>query len=88
MLHTWWALAVANLIEPRVGGRWAMGGLDDNPDPATITAFEPGRAVTIDMGGMVAAWTLTGSAGRTRLTLVQSVGETVPTGPGPATMIE
>lgn len=59
-------------IEPRVGGRWAMGGLDTNPNPGTITEFEPGRALGIDLGGMVVRWELKGSAGRTRLTLVQS----------------
>ncbi|ODU01499.1 MAG: hypothetical protein ABS81_20535 [Pseudonocardia sp. SCN 72-86] len=59
-------------IEPRVGGRWAMGGLDTNPNPGTITEFEPGRALGIDLGGMVVRWELAGSAGHTRLTLVQS----------------
>ncbi|MCW2885576.1 MAG: hypothetical protein QOE54_3973 [Streptosporangiaceae bacterium] len=60
-------------IEPHVGGRFAMGGLDANPDPAKILDLEPGRSLSIDWGGPgVTTWELEGSGGKTRLTLVQS----------------
>lgn len=59
-------------IEPRVGGRWSMGGFEVDPQGAEITEFEPGRRMTIDFGGMVSGFELEGSAGRTRLTIVQS----------------
>lgn len=60
-------------IEPYVGGRFAMGGLDDNPDPAKILDLEPGRRLSVDWGNPgVSTWELEGSGGRTRLTLVQS----------------
>jgi uncharacterized protein YndB with AHSA1/START domain len=59
-------------IEPRVGGRWSMGGFEINPQGAEITEFAPGRSMAIDFGGMVSRFELEGSAGRTRLTLVQS----------------
>ncbi|NUW45168.1 SRPBCC family protein [Nonomuraea rhodomycinica] len=59
-------------IEPRVGGRFAMGGLD-NPNPAVIVDLEPGRRLSVDWGPVgVGTWELDGSGGRTRLTLVQS----------------
>jgi uncharacterized protein YndB with AHSA1/START domain len=60
-------------IEPRVGGRWAMGGFDHNPDPAKLIELEPGKKITMQWpGGLISAWELEGSAGGTRLTLVQS----------------
>ncbi|PPK70883.1 SRPBCC family protein [Actinokineospora auranticolor] len=61
-------------IEPRVGGKWAMGGLENNPHPATITRLEPGRGMTIDFGtGFgVTSWELEESGGRTRLSFSQS----------------
>jgi uncharacterized protein YndB with AHSA1/START domain len=59
-------------IEPRVGGRFAMGGFEVDPNPAKIVEFEAGRKMSIDFGGMVSTWELEGSAGRTRLTFVQS----------------
>lgn len=60
-------------IEPKVGGRFAMGGFDLDPDPAAkITRFEPGRAMTITWPGMVSSWELEDSDGKTRLTTVQS----------------
>ena len=60
-------------IEPFVGGRFAMGGLDNNPEPAKILDLEPGRRLSVDWGGTgVGTWELEGSAGRTRITLVQS----------------
>jgi uncharacterized protein YndB with AHSA1/START domain len=59
-------------IEPELGGRFAMGGFELNPEPARIVEFEAGRKMSIDFGGMVSTWELEGSAGRTRLTFVQS----------------
>ncbi|MEV0729952.1 SRPBCC family protein [Polymorphospora sp. NPDC050346] len=60
-------------IEPHVGGRYAMGGFDNNPNPAKIVDLTPGRRLTVDWGPAgVNTWELEGSAGRTRLTLVQS----------------
>ncbi|MEV1241491.1 SRPBCC family protein [Nonomuraea sp. NPDC050022] len=60
-------------IEPHVGGRFAMGGLADNPDPAKIVELEPGRRLSIDWGGVgVSTWELAESGGKTRLTMVQS----------------
>lgn len=59
-------------IEPRVGGRWAMGGFEVNDEPAKILELEPGRRVTIDWGSMVSTWDLEGSGGKTRLTFVHS----------------
>jgi uncharacterized protein YndB with AHSA1/START domain len=60
-------------IEPVVGGRFAMGGLEHDPNPAKVVDVEPGRRMSIDWGpGGVATWELDGSAGKTRLTFVQS----------------
>jgi uncharacterized protein YndB with AHSA1/START domain len=60
-------------IEPHVGGRWAMGGFDLDPSPAKILELEPGRKMTMGWPhGMVAGWELADSAGKTRLTFVQS----------------
>ncbi|MEU4229708.1 SRPBCC family protein [Nonomuraea sp. NPDC026600] len=60
-------------IEPRVGGRYAMGGLANNPDPAKIVELEPGRRLSVDWGGVgIGTWELAESGGKTRLTLVQS----------------
>jgi uncharacterized protein YndB with AHSA1/START domain len=60
-------------IEPRVGGRWAMGGFEHDPDPAKLIELEPGKKVTMQWPtGWIAAWELEGSAGGTRLTFVQS----------------
>lgn len=60
-------------VEPRVGGRWAMGGFEHDPDPAKLVELEPGKKVTMQWSrGLVATWELEGSAGGTRLTLVQS----------------
>ncbi|NUW35035.1 SRPBCC domain-containing protein [Nonomuraea sp. SMC257] len=66
----WFGYPIA--IEPRVGGRFAMGGFD-NPNPAVIVDLEPGRRLSVDWGPVgVGTWKLEGSGGRTRLTLVQS----------------
>ena len=60
-------------IEPRVGGRFAMGGFDNDPDPAKILELEPARKLSIDWGeNGVGTWELEGSGGKTRLTLMQS----------------
>lgn len=60
-------------VEPHVGGRWAMGDDFDREDSvARIVELEPGRRVRLDWGDMVSTWELAGSAGRTRLTFVNS----------------
>ncbi|WP_049566051.1 SRPBCC family protein [Nonomuraea sp. SBT364] len=60
-------------IEPHVGGRYAMGGLDNDPHPAKVLELEPERRLTIDWGPVgIGSWELEGSEGRTRLTMVQS----------------
>lgn len=60
-------------IEPWVGGRFAMGGLDNNPSPAKILDLQPNARLSVDWGpGGVGTWELEGSGGKTRLTLVQS----------------
>ncbi|GHH51741.1 SRPBCC family protein [Lentzea cavernae] len=59
-------------IEPHVGGRWAMGGFEDEPNPAKIIALDEERFAIEFPDGMVSSWELKGSEGRTRLTFVQS----------------
>jgi uncharacterized protein YndB with AHSA1/START domain len=60
-------------IEPRVGGRFAMGGLDNDPHPALVVDLDPGRAMSVNWGpGGVVSWELASSGGKTRLTFVQS----------------
>jgi uncharacterized protein YndB with AHSA1/START domain len=60
-------------IEPYVGGRFAMGGFDMDPDPAKIVELEPGRKMAMRWtNGLISGWELEGSGGKTRLTLVQS----------------
>jgi uncharacterized protein YndB with AHSA1/START domain len=60
-------------IEPYVGGRFAMGGLANNPDPAKILDLQPNQRLSVDWGGAgVGTWELEGSDGKTRITLVQS----------------
>ncbi|MET8800574.1 SRPBCC family protein [Nocardia sp. NPDC004568] len=60
-------------IEPRIDGRFALGGLDADPAPARIVELTPGERVGIDWGpGGISTWELAGSEGRTRLTLVSS----------------
>jgi uncharacterized protein YndB with AHSA1/START domain len=54
-------------VEPRVGGTWAMGD-----HPARIVELVPGQRVVVDWGDMLSTWELEGSAGRTRLTFVNS----------------
>ncbi|WP_433515913.1 SRPBCC family protein [Nonomuraea sp. CA-143628] len=60
-------------IEPHVGGRFAMGGFANDPNPAKIVELEPGRKLSVDWGGVgVSTWELAESGGKTRLTMVQS----------------
>ncbi|TWP50190.1 SRPBCC domain-containing protein [Lentzea tibetensis] len=60
-------------IEPWVGGRWAMGGFENEPQPAKIIDLEEGRKVAIQFAdGEVSAWELEESNGKTRLTFVHS----------------
>ncbi|SEQ54613.1 Uncharacterized conserved protein YndB, AHSA1/START domain [Lentzea xinjiangensis] len=59
-------------IEPHVGGRWTMGSLDEDPNPAKIIALDEERFALRFPDGMVTSWELKGSDGRTRLTFVQS----------------
>jgi uncharacterized protein YndB with AHSA1/START domain len=60
-------------IEPFVGGRFAMGGLDNNPQPAKVIDLDPGRKMSVDWGPVgVVTWELAESQGKTRLTFVQS----------------
>ncbi|ACZ90286.1 hypothetical protein Aros01_04085 [Streptosporangium roseum] len=59
-------------IEPHVGGRFAMGGLDAGP-AAKIIDLEPGRTMSVDWDTVgVTTWELEESDGRTRLTFMQS----------------
>ncbi len=60
-------------IEPQVGGRFAMGGIDNDPQPAKIIDLDPGRSISVDWGSAgVMSWELEGSEGHTRLTFVSS----------------
>jgi uncharacterized protein YndB with AHSA1/START domain len=60
-------------IEPEVGGRFAMGGIENNPHAALIVDLEPNRRMSIDWGpNGIGTWELAGSEGETRLTVVQS----------------
>jgi uncharacterized protein YndB with AHSA1/START domain len=59
-------------IEPRVGGRFAMGGFESG-FTVPIVEFEPQRKVSIDWGDAgIMTWELEDSGGKTRLTFVQS----------------
>ncbi|MEU8189257.1 SRPBCC domain-containing protein [Micromonospora carbonacea] len=59
-------------IEPRVGGRYAMGGFESGY-AAKVVDLEPGRRMSIDWGPTgVTTWELAESQGRTKLTFVQS----------------
>jgi uncharacterized protein YndB with AHSA1/START domain len=60
-------------IEPHIGGRFAMGGVEVDPNPAKIIDLAADRKLSLRWpNGMVTDWELEGSAGRTRLTIVQS----------------
>ncbi|RBQ19917.1 SRPBCC domain-containing protein [Spongiactinospora rosea] len=68
----WFGMPIG--IEPRVGGRFAMGGLDVDPQPAKILDLVPGERLSVDWGTGtgVGTWELAGSGGKTSLTIVQS----------------
>lgn len=59
-------------IEPYVGGRWAMGSFEEEPNPAKIVALDTERFALEFPDGMVCSWELAESQGKTRLTFVQS----------------
>jgi uncharacterized protein YndB with AHSA1/START domain len=60
-------------IEPRLGGRFAMGGFDVDPGGAKFVEFEPGRKAALRFAdNETTTWELDGSDGRTRLTVVHS----------------
>lgn len=60
-------------IEPRVGGRFAMGGFEMDPGGARFVAFEPGRRAAIRFADdETTTWELEGSGGGTRLTISHS----------------
>ncbi|MEU5879037.1 SRPBCC family protein [Spirillospora sp. NPDC047279] len=60
-------------IERHVGGRFAMGGFEEDLDPARFLELEPDRKASLKWpDGTVAAWELEDSDGGTRLTFVQS----------------
>ncbi|MGE3288376.1 MAG: SRPBCC domain-containing protein [Pseudonocardia sp.] len=60
-------------IEPRLGGRFAMGGFDLDPGGARFVEFEPGRRAALRFAdGETTSWELDGSDGRTRLTMMHS----------------
>ncbi|MGN9779278.1 SRPBCC family protein [Micromonospora sp. H33] len=59
-------------IEPWVGGRYAMGGFEAG-HAAKVVDVEPGRKMSVDWGPIgVTTWELAESAGKTKLTFVQS----------------
>ena len=60
-------------IEPYVGGRFAMGGFEQDPGGAKFVEFEPGRKAALRFAdNETTSWELEGSDGKTRLTLVHS----------------
>lgn len=59
-------------VEPRRGGRWAMGGADRPETAAEIVDLRPGRRIDLDWGPFASSWELEGSAGRTRFTFMHS----------------
>jgi uncharacterized protein YndB with AHSA1/START domain len=79
-------------IEPRLGGRFAMGGLESDPAAAGLgdadsvaryVEFEPGRSLALDWPSMgVNRWELEGSDGHTHITMVQSGFDGEPPFPG------
>ncbi|MFK3984999.1 SRPBCC family protein [Micromonospora sp. NPDC050397] len=60
-------------IEPQVGGRFAMGGLEQNGYAGKIVDLVPDRRMSVDWAEAgVTTWELAESDGKTRLTFVQS----------------
>jgi uncharacterized protein YndB with AHSA1/START domain len=71
IFERWFGATVG--IEPHVGGRWQMGGFDSPTGPAKIVELAPARKVTMEHDdGLATTWELEGSAGKTRLTFVNS----------------
>ncbi|MBB5954096.1 uncharacterized protein YndB with AHSA1/START domain [Saccharothrix tamanrassetensis] len=69
--ETWFGAKID--IEAWVGGRVAMGGFDRNPAPGKVLDLVENERMGIDWGqDIVSTWELADSAGRTRLTFVQS----------------
>ena len=69
-ISTWFGYPIG--IEPYVGGRFAMGGLE-NGYAAKIIDLVPDRTMSVDWADAgVTTWELAESDGRTRLTFVQS----------------
>ncbi len=67
----WFGFAMT--VEPRVGGRWAMGeDFEQEDSVARILELDPGQKVTLEWPSMVSTWELAGSGGATRLTFVNS----------------
>lgn len=59
--------------ETHVGGRWAMGSLEKDPEPAKIVDLVPdGKMSLAYQDGVVSTWELEDSGGGTKLTFVQS----------------
>ncbi|WP_152610979.1 SRPBCC domain-containing protein [Amycolatopsis sp. MJM2582] len=59
--------------ETEVGGRWAMGSLENDPNPAKIVDLVPDTKMSLAyQDGVVATWELEESGGGTKLTFVQS----------------
>ncbi|MFI9812200.1 SRPBCC family protein [Saccharothrix variisporea] len=68
---TWFGAKID--IEPWAGGRVAMGGFENNPEPGKVLDLVEGERMTVDWGdSVVSTWELAESEGRTRLTFVQS----------------
>jgi uncharacterized protein YndB with AHSA1/START domain len=71
MFRKWFGANVD--IEPRLGGRFAMGGFELDPGGATFVEFEPGRKAALRFAdGETTTWQLDGSNGKTRLTIMHS----------------
>lgn len=69
-VSAWFAFPIG--IEPRVGGRFAMGGFESG-HAAMIIALEHDRKMSVDWGVWgVGTWELADSGSKTRLTFVQS----------------
>jgi uncharacterized protein YndB with AHSA1/START domain len=60
-------------LEPWVGGRWSMGGFDQDDSPARIVDLEPDQRITIRFeDGLVYTWEVAGAEDGTWLTVMQS----------------
>ncbi|HVK20928.1 MAG TPA: SRPBCC family protein [Actinokineospora sp.] len=60
-------------VEPYVGGRFAMGSLDTEENPAKIVDLAEDRRLSMEWPGTaVATWELEGTEGKTRITFTQT----------------